>query len=238
MNRHRQLLRIVLVCASALLAHACEATNRIFYDLNEGLDAGVFRPAATIYTKLTPKPLRQGVSNVFDNLGYLDTVLNDFLQGKLCQGGRDGARLLINTTAGIGGIFDVASKWGYGENQEDFGQTLGVWGLGQGPYIVLPVLGPTTLRDLPGKGFTEVTKALVYFNDEFFDDVVVIEVLDRRSRLAGALEARDRSAADPYVFTREAYLQRRLFLVYDGKPPRKDEIEELESLLEGLGNEP
>jgi phospholipid-binding lipoprotein MlaA len=146
--------------------------------------------------------------------------------------------MLINTTAGIGGILDVATKWGYEENQEDFGQTLGVWGLGQGPYLVLPILGPTTLRDLPGKGFTEVTKALVYSNDDFFDKVVVLEILDRRSRLAGALEARDRSAADPYVFTRQAYLQRRLFLVHDGKPPRKNEIEELEGLLEGLGDEP
>ena len=187
---------------------------------------------------MTPRPLRQGVSNVFDNLGYLDTVLNDFLQGKLCQGGRDSTRLLINTTVGIGGIFDVASKWGYAENQEDFGQTLGVWGLGQGPYFVLPILGPTTLRDLPGKGFTEYTKALVYFNDEFFSNVVVIEVLDRRSRVAGALEARDQSAADPYVFTREAYLQRRLFLVHDGEPPEKNELEELEGLLEELGDEP
>ena len=225
---------LALLVAVASCASPLESTNRFFTEFNDQLDQAILAPAANAYEDLVPRFVRKGIGNFLANLNYLVTVTNDFLQGKVRQGGRDAARLAVNTTLGIGGIFDPATRFGLEEHQEDFGQTLGVWGLGQGPYFVLPVLGPTTLRDVWRIPYFAYVSPVVWIdNSDFSTAVWIALVLDTRARLDPLIEERRRSAADPYGFTREAYLQHRRTLVKD-EVPAKDTEAEFESLLEDL----
>lgn len=204
-----------------------ETVNRGFFQFNRDFDRAFLEPAADAYVKVTPQPVRTSVSNFFDNLGYLNVILNDFLQGKVEQGFWDTSRFVLNSTVGLAGVFDVATAMGLEEHNEDFGQTLGVWGAGAGPYLVLPLLGPSTVRDAPGIPVTTVTSPLFYV-DQAAVTVPVggLGVVDARARQVGAFQFIEEAALDPYVFTREAYLQRRIFLIYDGDPPRPDFFEE------------
>ena len=151
---------LILFVALACGVPACAKVNRFIYRANRVVDRVILRPVARGYEKIVPKTIRHGVSNFFDNLTYVNVILNDFLQGKFRRGTRDTARLVVNTTVGIGGVLDVAKKMGLEEHDEDFGQTLGVWGMGPGPYFVLPLLGPTTVRDAPGILFGAATNPL------------------------------------------------------------------------------
>jgi len=200
-----------------------EVVNRPIYQANDLLDQYIAEPVSRVYINLTPNPIRSSVSNFFDNVKYINVVLNDFLQGKGKQGLEDSSRFLINSTFGAFGLFDVATPFGFENHNEDFGQTLAVWGLGQGSYLVLPFLGPNTARDVPDLGVSAVTNILFYVSSPVVVPVAVLGFIDKRSRFDQAIQFRNEVAVEPYLFTREAYLQHRNFLVYDGDPPLDDE---------------
>ncbi len=192
-----------------------ESTNRSFYALNDALDQAVLEPVANLYLKL-PDGLRNSIHNFLDNAAYPGTVLNQLLQGKVEPAMEGTARFVFNTTLGIGGLFDVSTGLGLERKEEDFGQTLAVWGMDEGNYIVYPMLGPSTVRDTPGIVVGALTDVLTYVAAL---PLALLDIVDTRANLASAAKIRDQSAFDPYVFTREAYRQRRNYLVYDGNPP-------------------
>lgn len=200
-----------------------EVVNRPVYQANDLLDQYVGGPVSQVYIEFTPEPLRSTVSNFFDNVTYLNVVLNDFLQGKGEQGLADSGRFLINSTFGALGLFDVATPLGLKRHDEDFGQTLAVWGIGQGSYFILPFLGPKTARDLPDIGVSAVTNILFYVSNPVVAPVAILGFIDQRSRFDQAIQIRNEMAVEPYLFTREAYIQHRNFLIYDGDPPIDDD---------------
>ncbi len=193
-----------------------EGFNRKVFVFNEKLDAWILKPVAKGYDFVTPAPVQQGVGNFFSNIGEVPNVVNDVFQWKWKRAGLDSSRFLINSTVGVLGIFDVATAWGIEEGTgEDAGQTIGHWGVKQGPYIVLPLFGPTTLRD-----------GLMRPVDYFLDPVSYITpTLDRLATSGGRivhqraelLTIDDLASGDLYIVVRDAYLQRRLFLEADGE---------------------
>lgn len=196
-----------------------QPANRVFYGINETLDDYLMQPVAEFYAVVTPAPMRESVGNFFSNLGYLNVILNSFLQGKADQGWSDVSRFVINSTLGIGGLFDVASNMGFASHEEDLGQTLAVWGSGQGAYLVVPMFGPNTVRDAPNLVTSVFLHPLFYITSSVVYPLAVLGLINRRAQLLEATAVRDTAAIDPYIFTREAYLQRREFLIYDGQPP-------------------
>lgn len=196
-----------------------EPANRVIYSVNETLDGLFVKPMAEIYVMATPGIVRDKVTNFFNNLGYINVILNSFLQGKTEQGLSDISRFLVNSTFGIGGLFDVATTMGIPRSQEDFGLTLARWGSGQGAYLYLPVRGPNTVRDAPDIATSMLTNPLFYVTSAVLYPVTALGVINTRANLLEATRIRDEAALDPYVFTREAYLQRRNYLIYEGEPP-------------------
>jgi len=200
-----------------------EALNRHVSKFNDVVDKLVLSPLSKGYVAITPKPVRTSVSNFFSNVAYPDTILNDFLQGKGEQGVGDLGRFVVNTTLGIGGLFDPASSMGLEKHEEDFGQTLAVWGASQGAYLVLPILGPNTARDFPGLAVGTLTNVLFYagffLNPAVTISVSALNIINARTQAQGAYSFRNELAIDPYVFTREGWIQHRKFLIYDGNPP-------------------
>jgi phospholipid-binding lipoprotein MlaA len=198
-----------------------EGWNRRVFAFNDAIDRRVMKPVSEGYLKVVPSPIRTVVTNFFDNLMYINVFLNSYLQGKGKQGYADMGRFLINSTLGLGGLIDIASDLGIPKNEEDFGQTLAVWGFGEGPYLVLPLLGPSSFRDAPGYAFSAFTHPLTYYGG---DQIVsaslgALSVVDQRARVKGVFELINAAALDRYIFIREAYRQRRIFLIYDGHPP-------------------
>jgi phospholipid-binding lipoprotein MlaA len=193
-----------------------ERVNRKTYAFNNAVDRAVLRPVARGYHRATPDIIEKGVSNFFDNLETPRTLINDLLQGKLKASLQDTGRFVLNTTLGIGGLFDPASDAGLPKHDEDFGQTLGRWGVGPGPYIVLPLLGPSDLRDGIGRVPDTFSHPLTYIEE---DNVrygsYAVRAIDARVRLL-SLDDTLKQAYDPYAFIRNAYLQRREYLVTDG----------------------
>jgi phospholipid-binding lipoprotein MlaA len=211
-----------------------EGLNRTFYGLTRVVDRIALKPAADAYIKVTPQPVRTAVSNFFDNAAYINSVVNQFLQGKFKQGFADAGRFVINSTFGMLGLFDVATSMGLQRHEEDLGQTLGVWGVGEGPYVMIPILGPATARDVPAWPMTAVTNLLFYVgNSAVTIPLSVLGAVDARARVVGAFEFIDVAAVDPYVFTREAYRQRRTFLIYDGNPPLPRFLDESDTGVPG-----
>lgn len=196
-----------------------EPLNRAFYDFNDGLDRHLFKPLAEGYVKITPAPVRRSVTNFFDNVAYLNVVLNAFLQGKLLQFLQDAARFVVNSSLGIGGLFDPASEMGLPAHEEDLGQTFGVWGAGEGAYLVLPLFGPDSIRDVGDRVTSSLLNPLFYLSSTVVIPATAVNAINTRANLLEASRVRDQAALDPYVFTREAYRQRREFLIYDGNPP-------------------
>jgi len=200
-----------------------EPVNRVTFKFNDVLDKIILKPLSDGYIAVVPDKGRVIVSNFFDNALYVNTILNDFLQGKGGQGASDLGRFLVNSTLGIGGLFDPATSMGMEKHQEDFGQTLGTWGVGQGAYLVLPVYGPNTTRDAPGIAVSTVTSGVfwagVFLAPAITIPISILATMDLRSRASNALRFVNESALDPYVFTREAWVQHRTFLIYDGNPP-------------------
>ena len=200
-----------------------EPLNRNVTVFNNRLDKVITRPLAVGYTKVAPQFVRGGISNVFRNLGYPVVFINDFLQGKFAQGGRDVLRFGINSTVGVAGIFDAASRFGLEANNEDFGQTLAVWGVPSGPYFVIPFLGPSTLRDAPANtaGFLLDGRNFIGGSSEQ-DKLLVLDIISSRAGLIPA-ESLLNDSFDPYLTLRESWLQRREYLIYDGNPPEPED---------------
>ena len=212
-----------------------ERMNRATYRFNDTLDKAVLRPAARGYRKLTPQFLQTGVRNFMDNLNYTVVILNDLLQGQVKPFFSDTARLLVNTTIGIGGVLDPAAAAGLDKNDRDFGQTLGKWGLKKGPYVVLPLMGPSDVRDTFGWAVDDFSSPRQYIrNNAVSIGLWVVDKGDLRARLLDQDPVLD-SAYDPYAFLRNAYLQHRDFKVNAGQS--KSEEEQEEKLLEEAGEE-
>lgn len=192
-----------------------EGFNRGVFAFNDTLDRAVLKPVARGYRWATPQPVQTGVGNFFSNLGEIRTTLNSLLQGKPGNAGRSTSRFLLNTTVGIAGLWDVATPMGITAEREDFGQTLGVWGVGEGPYLVLPLLGPSTVRDTGGLPLDMVTYPVYYVeNDKVRYGLTALRIVDVR---AGLLDQEELIQGDRYTFIRDAYLQRRRFEVSDGE---------------------
>jgi len=203
-----------------------ERVNRSVYHFNSVMDRDVARPVAQAYVAATAPPVRSGVSNFFANLGYTKVIVNDLLQGKARQFASDTARLVVNTTVGIGGLFDPAAQLGLAAHDEDFGQTMGKWGVPSGPFVMLPVLGPSTVRDsfgLLADHFSEPDTYLVH-GWQGQVGLRVGSLVDERASLLGTDEMLDKSY-DQYAFLRNAYLQRRKFQVTDGAPATSEDFE-------------
>ena len=199
-----------------------EGFNRAMYTFNDKLDRYLLKPVAKGYRKVTPTPVRRSVSNFFGNLHDVPIMLNNLLQGKPKQAASDFSRFFVNSTVGIFGLFDVATKWELPKHDEDFGQTLAVWGVGSGPYLVLPFFGPSNMRDAPALVVDWETYPPNHMKDSGTrDKMFVLEVVDKRAQLLEAGDILEQAAGqDPYVFVREAYRQRRKYLIYDGNPPQ------------------
>lgn len=227
------MMRVVVVMLAAVLAAGCAATpartanddqlekfNRGVYAFNDAVDRAALKPVAKAYKKITPHWIRIGVANFFANLEYPVTILNQFLQGKGKTGLRDTGRFLLNTTLGLGGLLDVATAVGLDSNDEDFGQTLAVWGVGSGPYVNLPFFGPSSVRDAPAR-------VLEFFVDPLTFAEIPWEVQWGKRGLDGVqsraelltLDPTLERTYDPYAFIRDAWVQQREFAIFDGNPP-------------------
>ncbi|TVQ73178.1 MAG: VacJ family lipoprotein [Oceanospirillales bacterium] len=192
-----------------------EGFNRAVFNFNEGLDRAVLKPVTQGYRYVTPQIAQTGVNNFFENLKDVRTMINNLLQGKVHNALEDFSRITFNTTFGLGGLIDVATPMGIAKNNEDFGQTLGYWGVSSGPYVVLPLFGPSTVRDTVGMVPDWYIDPLYYVDDSSTRvPLRVLRVIDTRSQL---LDAERIISGDRYIFIRDAYLQRREFLVNDGE---------------------
>lgn len=202
-----------------------EPMNRAIHNFNEGFDRVLLKPVAQGYDAVMPDVAQTGVRNFFSNLGDVTVLANDILQFKLEQGTRDFMRIAFNSTFGLFGLLDVASEMGLQKHDEDFGQSLGRWGVGTGPYLVLPFLGTSDFRDTAGfvvdSRYTDVVRG--YDDVSTRNPVLVLRVVSRRADLLDAKRAVDAAALDGYEFSRDLYLERRKSLVHDGKPPRDEE---------------
>ncbi len=199
-----------------------EGFNRAMYSFNDKFDRYLLKPVAKGYRAITPKPVRKSISNFFGNLHDPGIMLNNLLQGKPGQAASDLGRFLVNSTVGIAGLFDVATRMGMQKHNEDFGQTLAVWGVGDGPYLVLPFFGPSNFRDGPSLIVDWETYPPNHMKDSGTrDKMFVIEMIDKRAQLLDASDILEQAAGqDPYIFVREAYRQSRRNQIYDGNPPQ------------------
>jgi len=229
-------LRLALAAAAVLLA-GCAATpskvdplepmNRALYQVHDVLDTNIVKPVAEGYVSVVPQFIRTGFANVFNNIDDLFSAVNGLLQGKPEKAGNDLGRVLTNTMLGLGGLIDVATDLGIERGNEDFGQTFAVWGFPQGPYLFIPLFGPTTVRDGTGVLVRIALGPVSYIsNVPVRNSIYGVGYVDLRSQALEGGSIVDTAALDRYVFIRNAYLQRRRYLVYDGKPPPEPEEEQ------------
>lgn len=232
MNALRLLIALAAIaltgCASTHTknpADPLESFNRGVYQFNDAVDKAIAKPVAQGYNAVMPVPGKVLVSNFFSNLDDVIVTINDLLQFKLTQAASDGARVLFNTTFGVFGLFDVASR--LEKHNEDFGQTLGYWGMGNGPYLILPLLGPSTVRDGVGL-YVDSRPSRIRHVDHMRtrNQLYLTNAINRRAQLLDQEKVLDEAALDRYEFIRDAYLLRRESLVYDGNPPREKYEEE------------
>lgn len=194
-----------------------ESWNRGVYNVNDKLDRAIAKPVAKTYVRAVPAPARTGVSNFFSNLRTTTVMVNDALQGKFGAAANDLARFVVNTTVGFGGLLDPASQMGLDKNDEDFGQTLGAWGVPPGPFLELPILGPSDSRDGPARIVDIFTAPTHYVANNWISyGIYLPAAVDARANLL-SLDETLKKVFDPYAFIRDAYLQRRAYLVSDGK---------------------
>ena len=201
-----------------------ESLNRVTYSFNSAIDKAVLRPIAKGYDTVAPEPVKIGVSNFYSNLEEVPTVVNDILQGKIYDAFSDLGRFIINTTLGLAGLIDVASDLGFEKHDEDFAQTLGAWGFESGPYLMLPIFGPSSIRGLvrmPVDSYSSLTQDVDHISTR--NSIYFMEIVDLRYRLL-ALDEQLEDALDEYSFVRDAYRMRREYLVYDGDPPEEDDF--------------
>ncbi|KPK56043.1 MAG: hypothetical protein AMS22_02440 [Thiotrichales bacterium SG8_50] len=199
-----------------------EGFNREVYRFNDDLDTKIARPLAEVYVEYIPSPARTAVTNFFSNLDDLVVIINGLLQLKIEQALNDTTRFTMNTTLGLAGLVDIATPAGLPKHDEDFGQTLGAWGVGPGPYLVLPFLGPRTVRDTVG-WYADAQVDVLWggFEGNARWGALTLKYVNLRANLLGVSRVMEQAAVDPYSFMRDAYLQRRQNLVYDGNPPRE-----------------
>lgn len=205
-----------------------EPFNRAMFTFNEKFDQWLLKPLAQGYTWVLPGVVRQGIGNFFSNLVQPRVMVNDLLQGKFVQSGRDTGRFLVNSTVGLLGFVDVASAVGLEPTDENWGQTFAVWGMGEGPYFVWPFIGPHSLLDTVGVGFDWLSNPITYVPDNTVRwSLWTLDFVDIRSRLLPADAVIEQAAGDDkYVFIREAYRQRRRNQIYDGNPPKPSFFED------------
>ena len=229
-----RLVAIALVAGTTLLA-GCATTqsrvdpfepwNRAMLEVNDVVDGKIFKPVAEAYVKYTPEPIRTGISNFFGNIEDLFVGINNVLEGNGNRAGDDFGRVLLNSSFGVGGIFDLASMMGIERHTQDFGITFGKWGFPQGPYLFVPLFGPTTVRDGTGtiiRAFLGPT-TYIFTNVPVRNVVYGLGALDLRANALGAESMVDQAALDRYRFIRNAYLRARRYQVYDGKPPPEED---------------
>ena len=217
-------------CATGPMANPAdplEPLNRAIYSFNDTVDRAVLKPVATVYRDATPSLVRRGVGNFFGNLEDVWSFVNNVLQFKGEAAASSFMRVSVNTVFGFAGLLDVASEMRIERFTEDFGQTLGHWGVSPGPYLVLPLLGPSNLRDTAALPVDWRGDAVLYVKEEPVRySLIGLRVVDQRAELLRAGTILDQVALDKYSFIRDAYLQRRRNLVYDGNPPEEDWQEE------------
>jgi phospholipid-binding lipoprotein MlaA len=235
------LCRMLVVAVAACALGACATTsprgapspddpfepmNRVAYEVHQVVDGQFIRPMVQAYVDYAPKPIQQVIRNFFGNIDDLFSFVNDVLQGKPDKAGHDLGRVITNTAFGIGGIIDVAGS-AVPKGEEDFGQTFGAWGISQGPYLFIPVFGPTTVRDGIGWVIRGYASPISHINDiPVRNSLWGLSLLDLRASALQAESLIDQAAIDRYTFIRRAYLQRRRYLVYDGQPPPAKEEDE------------
>ncbi len=203
-----------------------EGFNRAMFAFNEGLDTAIIKPVATGYEAVLPSPIRTGVTNFFSNIEDVFIGVNNLLQGKVPEAFSDLGRVVINTTVGILGVIDFASDAGLEKHDEDFGQTFGRWGVGNGAYVVIPVFGPRTVRDTVGLVLDVAADPVVQHRPKRTRDAaVVLRLVNDRANLLAADKVVEEAALDKYSYIRDAYLQRRRNLIHDGNPPREVEAD-------------
>ena len=217
-----------------------EEFNRAAYEFSEVVDRNVLAPVARGYQAITPDAVETGISNFFANLRSLDSSLNGFLQGKPERGGTDALRFLMNTTVGVGGLFDVATGAGLLDQDEDIGQTLAVWGWKNSRYVYVPLVGPSTVRDLPSLLVRALVPRLVLgsaadlgLNGAANGGLGALNIVSARADALSLTDTRDSAALDAYVFTREAFMQRRKYLIFNGDPP----VEEFDAFFDEFDDE-
>jgi len=225
-----KITKMLLTCLIMLFVTGCatqgkkdplESMNRRVFKFNDAADRAVLKPVATAYRTITPTLVQRGFSNFFNNLGTLTTVVNDLLQFKFSEAFTDAGRFVINTTFGLGGFIDVAAMDGIPNHREDFGQTLGYWGVSSGPYLVLPLLGPSTVRESAGGLVDATTTSIIGYTRNtghvrLSNQLIGANIIVARSQLLDASDILDNASLDPYAFVRDAYLQRRATLIADG----------------------
>lgn len=226
-------LRAVVLVLVATVAAGCasapgrtvnddrwENVNRGIYKFNDAVDRAALKPVARSYKKITPGWVRAGIGNFLANLSYPSTVINEFLQGKGKLGLKGTGRFLVNTTLGVGGLFDVGTPLGLEATDEDFGQTLAVWGVSSGPYLNLPFFGPSSVRDAPSRVVDYFTSVLTYADVPWEAEwgERAIDLVHSRAELL-VVDPTLQRTFDPYAFVRDAWVQRREFEIYDGNPP-------------------
>jgi phospholipid-binding lipoprotein MlaA len=230
--------RLALLLAAALAVGGCATTmndvrggpgarldpwekwNRKVFAFNEGLDVRVLKPVATLYADVVPRFVRRGIDNFFSNAADGWSAINNVLQGKGQAAADDVGRFITNSFFGIFGVLDIASEFGLEHHYEDFGQTLGRWGFGAGAYVVWPLLGPSTVRESIALPLDRTASPALYLNNGNWQfGIVGVQIINTRAKLLGAGQVIDDIALDKYTFVRDAYLQRRRALVYDGDAP-------------------
>lgn len=225
----RTLSLLLVLCVCSLLSSCAtvsspdkrdpwESFNRSIYAFNDGFDRAIARPVARTYQNYTPDAVQSGVSNFFSNLDDILVMVNDLLQFKFRQAAQDFSRFTFNTTFGLLGLFDVSTSFGLPKHNEDFGLTLASWGVGSGPYVVLPFLGPSTVRDTTGlvaDGYLDPVYSIR--DSEARWSVIVLRAINTRASLLQATKLMEQSGVDPYTFMRNAYLQHRESLINGGK---------------------
>lgn len=225
--------RLLVLASLALVIGACavrppyesaddplQPMNRVIYTFNDKVDRFALKPIAKGYKKVVPHPLRTGVTNFFSNLKQPVVIVNDLLQGQVLQTGSDTSRFIWNSTVGLAGVLDVATPMGLPAHNEDFGQTFAVWGFGEGWYLVLPFLGPSTVRAAAGLPL-EWELDPVYRTQRIAlrNSANALRIVNTRANLLGASRILETAALDPYLYSREAYRQYRWNQIYNGNPP-------------------
>ncbi len=243
-----KLLKFITACFFGLMMVGCasqankdplESINRGVYKFNDAADKAVFKPVAKGYKAVAPTPVRTGINNFFNNLRTLTSILNNLLQFKLANAFSETGRFVINTTFGIGGFIDWAGMDNVPVHKEDFGQTLGYWGVGNGAYIVLPFLGPSTVRDTTGLVFDTATTDVIHYTHNIgqirlHNQLRAAQFIDKRTELLDATDLVDEASLDPYAFMRDAYLQHRANAVEDSngsnnEPVSSDDFDEVDA---------